>query len=224
MVTGADGSLQSYDVYRALVRNHAKLAYDSVAAWLEGNGAAPEGITAVNGLAENLHLQDVAAQAMKNLRHVHGALSLETIEARPIFDGDAITALEAEQKNRATDIIEDLMITANGATAQFLISKGSPSIRRVVRAPERWDRIVEIAAEHNFTLPDAPDAKALEEFLTKQKATDPLRFPDLSLSVSSFWARANTSQSFRTMLGQDISASRSRTTHIPRLPTVAAAI
>jgi ribonuclease R len=183
MVTDAEGALQGSDVYAALVRNHAKLAYNSVAAWLEGNGAAPEGITAVNGLAENLHLQDVAAQSMKNLRHVHGALSLETIEARPIFDGDAITALKAEEKNRATDIIEDFMITANGATARFLVSRGSPSIRRVVRAPERWDRIVEIAAEHDFTLPDAPDAKALEEFLTKQKAIDPLRFPDLSLSV-----------------------------------------
>ncbi len=183
MVTGTDGSLESFDVYRALVRNHAKLAYDSVGAWLEGQGAAPEGITAVDGLAENLHVQDVAAQAMKTLRHVHGALSLETVEARPLFDGDAITALKAEQKNRATDIIEDLMITANGATAQFLVAKGSPSIRRVVRAPERWDRIVEIAAAHDFKLPDAPDAKALEDFLTKQKAADPVGFPDLSLSV-----------------------------------------
>jgi VacB/RNase II family 3'-5' exoribonuclease len=183
MMIAADGSLQSYDVYGALVRNHAKLAYDSVSGWLEGTGAEPEGISAVPGLAENLHLQDVTAQAMKNLRHVHGALSLETVEAQPIFDGDAITALKAERKNRATDIIEDLMITANGATAQFLVAKGSPSIRRVVRAPERWDRIVEIAAEHGFTLPAAPDAKALEDFLTQQKATDPLRFPDLSLSV-----------------------------------------
>jgi VacB/RNase II family 3'-5' exoribonuclease len=179
----ADGSLQDFAVYRARVRNRAKLAYDSVAAWLEGNGTMPDGLAAVNGLAENLRMQDKAAQSMKNLRHLRGALSLETVEARPIFEGDAITALRAEEKNRATDIVEDFMITANGATAQFLASRGSPSIRRVVRTPQRWDRIVEIAAEHKFTLPAVPDPKALEEFLTKEKAADPVRFPDLSLSV-----------------------------------------
>ena len=183
MVIGADGSLQDSDIYRARVRNHAKLAYNSVAAWLEGNGTVPEAIAAVNGLAENLRLQDRAAQRMKNLRHVHGALSLETIEARPIFEGDAIRDLQVEEKNRAKDIIEDFMIAANGVTARYLSSRKFPSIRRVVRTPKRWDRIVEIAAEHKFTLPGNPDSKALEEFLTKEKAADPLRFPDLSLAV-----------------------------------------
>jgi len=183
MVIGADGSLQDSDVYRARVRNHAKLAYNSVAAWLEGNGTVPEAITAVNGLAENLRVQDSAAQRMKNFRHVHGALSLETIEARPIFEGDTIRDLQVEEKNRAKDIIEDFMIAANGVTARYLSSRKFPSIRRVVRTPKRWDRIVEIAGEHKFTLPSNPDSKALEEFLTKQKAADPLRFPDLSLAV-----------------------------------------
>ncbi len=182
MVIGADGSLQNSDVYRARVRNHAKLAYNSVAAWLEG-GSMPEAIATVNGLAENLRLQDSAAQKLKDFRHVQGALSLETIEARPIFEGDAIRGLQVEEKNRAKDIIEDFMIAANGVTARYLSSRKFPSIRRVVRTPKRWDRIVEIAAELKFTLPANPDSKALEEFLTKQKAADPLRFPDLSLAV-----------------------------------------
>ncbi len=183
MVTGVDGSLQDSKVYRALVRNHAKLAYNSVAAWLEGNGTAPAAITAADGLAENLRIQDRVAQNMKDLRHAHGALTLETIEARPIFDGDTIRDLMPEEKNRAKDIIEDFMIAANGVTARFLTSKGFPSIRRVVRTPKRWERIVEIAAEHKFTLPVDPDSKALEDFLTQQKSADPLRFPDLSLAV-----------------------------------------
>ena len=183
MVIAADGSVAGSDVYGARVRSRAKLAYDSVAAWLEGNGAVPEAIAAVDGLAENLRLQDRVAQSMKNLRHVHGALSLETIEARPIFEGDTLRDLKAEQQNRAKDLIEDFMIAANGVTARYLSSRRLPSIRRVVRAPERWDRIVQVAAEHDFTLPADPDSEALEAFLTKEKAADPLRFPDLSLTV-----------------------------------------
>jgi VacB/RNase II family 3'-5' exoribonuclease len=181
MVIAPEGSVENSDVFRARVRNHAKLAYSSVAAWLEGKG--PEAIAAVDGLAENLRLQDQVAQGMKNLRHVHGALTLQTIEARPVFEGDAIRDLKVEEPNRATDLIEDFMIAANGVTARYLSSRELPSIRRVVHTPERWDRIVEIAAEHNFTLPGDPDSRALEEFLTKEKAADPLRFPDLSLAV-----------------------------------------
>ncbi len=182
MVIGADGSIQDSDIYGARVRNHAKLVYNSVAAWLEG-GSMPEAIAVIKGLAENLRVQDRAAQRMKNLRHIHGALSLETIEARPIFEGDAIRDLQVEEKNRAKDIIEDFMIAANGVTARYLSSRKFPSVRRVVRTPKRWDRIVEIAGEHQFALPANPDSKALEEFLTKEKAGDPLRFPDLSLAV-----------------------------------------
>ena len=107
---------------------------------------------------------------MKKLRHVHGALSLETIEAKPVFDGDQIRSLEIEEKNRAKEIIEDFMIAANGVTARYLSAKEFPSIRRVVRTPKRWERIVEIAAEHKFDLPDDPDSKALEEFLVQRKS------------------------------------------------------
>jgi VacB/RNase II family 3'-5' exoribonuclease len=183
MEVGADGTLLGSDVFQARVRNHAKLAYDSVAAWLEGGGNLPDGIASVDGLADNLRLQDRTAQSMKRLRHVHGALSLDTHEATPVFDGNQIRGLEIEEKNRARELIEDFMIAANGVTARYLASKGFPSIRRVVRTPKRWDRLVEVAKEHGFTLPAAPDSGALEEFLVKQKAADPVRFPDLSLVV-----------------------------------------
>jgi exoribonuclease-2 len=183
MVIGADGALQDSAIYRAWVCNHAKLAYNSLAAWLERNGVIPEAVAAVNGLEENLRLQDEVTRRMKNLRHIHGALSLETIEAKPVFDGDQIRALEIEEKNRAKEIIEDFMIAANGVTARYLSARKFPSIRRVIRTPKRWERIAEIANEHGSKLPGKPDSKALEEFLIQSKAADPLRFPDLSLAV-----------------------------------------
>jgi VacB/RNase II family 3'-5' exoribonuclease len=183
MIVAADGTLQGSDLYGATVCNHAKLAYDSVAGWLEGSGPMPSGISRVDGLDENLRLQDRVAQKLKALRHAHGALNLETIEARPLFDGDELKDFETEKKNRAKDIIEDFMIAANGATARYLASQKFPSVRRVVRTPKRWDRIIEVAAERGFTLPQTPDSKALEQFLAETKTADPLRFPDLSLSI-----------------------------------------
>ncbi len=183
MVIAQDGSLQSSDLYRATVRNRAKLAYNSVAGWLEGSGPMPQGIGAVSGLDENLRLQDRVAQKLKALRHLHGALDLETIEARPVFVGDELKGLEAEKTNRAKDIIEDFMIAANGVTAGYLASKKFPSLRRVVCIPKRWDRIVELAAERGSTLPKEPDSKALDQFLLSEKKANPLSFPDLSLSV-----------------------------------------
>jgi exoribonuclease-2 len=182
MLVGADGSVQDSNLYRACVRNRAKLAYDSVAVWLEG-GVVPAAVAAVPRLDENLRLQDRAAQRMKGLRQVHGALSFESLEARPVFDGDALRGLEAEKPNRAKDLIADLMIAANGVTARYLSSQKFPSLRRVVRTPKRWDGIVELARQHGSRLPDEPDPRPLEAFLVKQKAADPLRFPDLSLSV-----------------------------------------
>jgi exoribonuclease-2 len=182
MVIGTDGSVQDSDLYRAGVRNQAKLAYNSVAAWLEG-GVVPEAVAAVPGLAENLRLQDRVAQRMKGLRQVHGALTFETLEARAVFDGDEIRELQVEKPNRAKGIIEDFMVAANGVTARYLSSKRFPSLRRVVRTPRRWEGIVAIARQHGCKLPREPDSKSLDEFLTREKAADPLRFPDLSLSV-----------------------------------------
>jgi VacB/RNase II family 3'-5' exoribonuclease len=183
MVFSAEGALQRSDIYPAQVHNRAKLAYNSVAPWLEGKAGPPPAVDAVPGLAENLQLQDRVAQRLRWLRHERGALTFETIEARPSFTGETLKDIEAVKSNRAKYLIEDLMVAANGATAQFLAAKQFPSIRRVVRTPAHWDRIVELAAEHGATLPVQPDAKALEGFLVKAKAADRVRFPDLSLSV-----------------------------------------
>jgi VacB/RNase II family 3'-5' exoribonuclease len=183
MVVGADGAVTESEVYRALVRNRAKLAYNSVAAWLDGTAPMPPRIAAVPGLDEQLRIQDRAAQAMKGRRHQHGALSLDTAEVRPVFDGDVVADLKPETKNRAKELIEELMIAANGVTATYLEQKGFPSLRRVLRSPERWERIVALAAGLGERLPPAPSAPALEQFLTKRKAADPERFPDVSLSV-----------------------------------------
>jgi exoribonuclease-2 len=165
------------------VRNHAKLAYDGVADWLEGGGPLPEAAAAVRGLDENLRLQDRVAQEMRRERHEQGALDLQTIEARPVFQGESIAALHEERPNRAKQLIEDFMIGANGATARFLEEKGVASLRRVVRSPERWQRIVEVAAEHRYRLPAEPDSRALQRFLVERRKADPLRFPDLSLVI-----------------------------------------
>jgi exoribonuclease-2 len=183
MEVDGDGSVQNSDIYMARVRNHAKLAYNSVAEWLDGSGTVPEALAAVKGLDENLRIQDRTAQKMRSFRHEHGALNFETIKARPIFDGDELRDIQEERTNRATEIIEDFMIAANGVTARYLAAKQFPSLRRVVRTPKRWERIVEIADEHGFKLSSDPDSKALEEFLMKEKAADPLRFPDLSLAI-----------------------------------------
>ena len=183
MLIGDGGVMQGSTIYRARVHNQAKLAYNSVAAWLEGKGPVPAAVAEVPGLAENLKLQNRVAQHLKGLRHEHGALELQTLEARPVFAGDEIRDLQADEPNRAKEIIEDFMIAANGVTARFLHEKKVASLRRMVRSPKRWDRIVEIAAQHRFKLPAQPDAKSLEGFLTAQKAADPLRFPDLSLAV-----------------------------------------
>jgi len=180
IITNA-GDMQSSDIYQAVVRNHAKLAYSGVAAWLEGKVTIP--LTIDTSIAANLHIQDKVAQKLRGKRHLRGALELQTLVARPVFIGDEIKDLQVDETNRAKQIIEDFMIAANDITALFLKGKQIPSLKRVVRSPKRWDRIVEIAAQHNFPLPPEPDSKALADFLTKQKAADPLRFPDLSLVI-----------------------------------------
>ena len=183
MVINPDGSLRHGTVYQALTHNYAKLAYNSMAAWLDGNGPMPEAVAKVAGMEANLRLQDSAAQKMKNLRHAHGALSLETIEAKAVMTDDQIAGLEQEERNRAKDLIENFMVAANGVTARYLDKMNFPSIRRVVRTPKRWERIVNIAAEYQYDLPQKPNSHALEEFLLKQRAVDPVRFPDLSLTI-----------------------------------------
>jgi exoribonuclease-2 len=183
LVVAADGSTRDHDVYPAVVHNHAKLDYDAVGAWLEERGPAPPKLAASPELAAQLRLQDAAAQLLRGRRYERGALPLETIEARPEMDGEAVKGLVVKAKNRARQLIEDFMVAANVAMAAFLEEHHSPWIGRVVRIPQRWGRIVELAQQLGDDLPLEPSARALAEFLDRQHAKDPLRFPDLSLAV-----------------------------------------
>jgi VacB/RNase II family 3'-5' exoribonuclease len=183
MTVDAEGEVTASEIYRALVLNKAKLTYNALGAWLQNEGPLPAHAAAVAGLGDVLKLQDVAAQAMRQRRHAKGALTLDTLQAHAVFAGDAITGLEADSKNRAKEMIEDLMIAANAATAAMLEAKGFAWIRRVLGVPRRWDRIVALAATFGERLPGTPDAAALDAFLQKRRQADALRFPDLSLSV-----------------------------------------
>ena len=183
MVFDEDGALAESDIYRAHVHNRAKLAYNSVAAWLDGASPAPQRVQKIPGLEENLRLQDRVAQRLANRRHQRGALSLETQQARATFDGNAVSSLEVDRKNRAKQLIEDFMIAANGVAASYLESKNFPSLRRVLRSPERWGRIVQLAAGYGVQLPAEADGAALENFLIGQRQAAPEKFPDLSLAV-----------------------------------------
>ncbi|MFI5119584.1 MAG: RNB domain-containing ribonuclease [Thermoanaerobaculia bacterium] len=177
------GAPHGTDVYRAVVRNKAKLAYDSVDAWRDGRGPMPEAMAKVPGVDAQIRLQEAAAQKLRARRYEEGALDLETIEARAVFEGEEIKDLTVDEQNQPRQLIEDFMIAANGVTARFLEAKGYPSLRRVVRSPERWLRIVSVASEHGFSLPPEPDAKSLEAFLKERRRADPERFPDLSLVI-----------------------------------------
>ena len=183
MEVAADGSVQKSAIYRALVKNHAKLAYHGVGAWLEEQGPMPEKIAKTKGMDEQLRMQDQVAQEMKAVRFQHGALDLETIEPEAIVQDGKVVDLRLDRKNRAKELIEDFMIGANEVVARFLEGKGSPVLRRVVRSPEKWDAIREVAAKFHEQLPATADSQALSDFLAKRRAADPLRFPDLSLTI-----------------------------------------
>jgi len=196
IAVGDDGVCQESKVYRAVVHNHAKLAYHAVGSWLQGESPPPPALAAVPGLAENLKLQDGVAQRLKAHRHDLGALELETTEVRAEFEGDTVTGLADEKPNRARNLIEDFMIAANGIVARFLEAQGFPVLRRVVRSPQRWERIVALAGEFGTQLPGEPDAPALNAFLLKRRAADPLRFPDLSLTIIKLLGRGEYVASF----------------------------
>jgi len=176
--TASDGK-----AYRALVRNQAQLAYNAVGAWLEGRAEAPAKVADNAELAAQLKLQDTAAQRMVGGRFQHGALDLETMETRPVMLADQAVEIKRLEKNRATSLIEEFMVAANGVIARTFEQAGVASIRRIVRVPKRWDRIVEVAQALGTTLPAQPDSKSLNDFLLAQKQTDPVHFPDLSLTV-----------------------------------------
>lgn len=183
MRVAADGTVAESDIYRATVLNHAKLTYDAVSAWLDGTGTAPPQMASVPGLEAQVRLHDTLAGKLRQWRQSRGALNVNTISARPVFKDEQLVDLRPDEKNRAKDLIADLMIATNGATARFLVEKGFPSIRRFLQAPRRWDRIVTLAAIHGVTLPALPDAIALDGFLSARRAADPSGFADLSLAV-----------------------------------------
>jgi exoribonuclease-2 len=178
-----DGHVSDCNIYPALVRNKAQLAYNAVGAWLENTGPAPQKVADSAELQAQLKLQDQVAQALKTERYRHGALNIETMETHPILHNEQVVDIARQEKNRATDLIEDFMIAANEVVARTLEEKKVSSIRRVVKTPERWDRIVQLAAGKGAELPAAADSKALNDFLTAQKAKDPDHFADLSLAV-----------------------------------------
>lgn len=178
-----DGLLTNYTLYRALVCNKAKLAYDAVSAWIEDRGELPAAAARIPGMDVQLHQQDTLAQKLRALRRAEGSLELETFQPHALFEGERITDIQLQIHNRARQLIEEFMIATNGCTARFLAEQGKASLRRVVRSPERWLRIVAVAKEYGATLPEIPDARALEVFLSRQHKLDPLRFPDLSLII-----------------------------------------
>ena len=184
MQVAADGTVSSSSVYRAWVLNRAKLTYDGVSAWLDGQAPAPAQLASVPGLEAQIRLHDILASALRQWRHARGALNISTLSARPVFnDNGELVDLRADEKNRAKDLIADLMIAANGATARYLVEKGFPSLRRLLQAPRRWDRLVALAASYGVELPALPDALALDRFLNARRLADAAGFADVSLAV-----------------------------------------
>ena len=183
MTVDAGGAVSAEQIYRARVVNRAKLAYDGVAAWLAGKAAAPAPVSAVPGMDEQLRIQDATAQRLKRVRQQQGALNFTTLEALAVYENSALVDLRPDEDNRAKQLIEYFMIAANQVVARYLEARGSPSLRRVLRAPERWSRIVALAGALGATLPASPDARALSAFLAQRQRAAPQLFPDLSLSV-----------------------------------------
>lgn len=183
MTFSNDGVLIASNIFRATVRNKAQLAYDAVSAWIEGTGELPEPARKVADMHTQLRMQDELAQKLRVLRHAQGSLEFETFKPHAVFEDDRIVDIRYQPQNRARQLIEELMIATNSCTARFLASQERASLRRVVRSPERWLRIVEVASSYGESLPYEPDGEALQAFLAKQHKADPLRFPDLSLVV-----------------------------------------
>ena len=189
MVFAADGTLLRSHIRRARVRNRAQLAYDAVSAWLEGQGPLPEAADIVPGMDQQLRTQDAVAQQLRANRREQGSLEFQTLQPRAEFEGQRVIAIRQQEQNRARQLIEEFMVATNGVTARFLAGKRRAAIRRVVRSPERWVRIAEVAAERGWRLPPDPDSRALEQFLAAERRRDPLRFPDLSLVIVKLMGR-----------------------------------
>ena len=178
-----EGEVQKSFIYRAWVHNRAQLAYDNVSDWLEGKAQLPQTAQEVLGLDAQIRKQDELAQVLRLRRHERGSLEFEIFQPRARFSENNIQAIEQQLHNRARQLIEEFMIATNGCTSRFLAAAGIYSLRRVVRSPERWLKIVKLAQEYGVSLPNEPDSQALEQFLAKQRRDDPVHFPDLSLVI-----------------------------------------
>ena len=183
MAIDAAGAVVRSDLYRARVLNRAKLAYNAVGDWLAGTGAMPPAVAAVAGMDQQLRTQDQVAQLLRAVRRARGALDLQTIETQPVFSAGLLRDLLPDEPNRAKQLIEELMVAANGVAAQFLTAKGFSALRRILREPKRWDRIVALAADFGEKLPTEPSSAALNKFLDKRRQSAPDLYSDLSLSV-----------------------------------------
>lgn len=183
MLVQSDGSVTTSELYRAVVINRAKLTYERVSQWLDGDAGALPRLDTVPGLGEQLRVHDAVATQLRQWRQRRGALNVSTVSARPVFQDDRLVDLQPDEKNRAKDIIADLMIAANAATARFLAQQGYPSLRRFLQSPRRWDRIEALAASYGATLPTDPDPVALDRFLGERRQADPAGFADLSLRI-----------------------------------------
>jgi len=179
----ADGKVSSTSIYRALVRNQAQLTYNGVGSWLERTSPPPTKVSSSPDLAAQLKLQDEATRALLDESHKMGALNIDRVEPEPVISDGQVQEIIARKKNRASELIESFMVAANGIMARTLRDAGVSSIRRVVRTPERWPRIVELAARYGDTLPSKPESGALNDFLQKRKASDPVHYADVSLAV-----------------------------------------
>ena len=183
MVIDKEGFVTSPHVYRAKVRNKAQLAYDAISDWIDGKIPPPEALAKVKGMAEQLQIQDKTAQVIRKRRRAQGSLDLEIFEPKAIFEGERVVGIVQQVQNRGRQLIEEFMIATNECTAKFLAAQGHSSLRRVVRSPEKWLRIVELAKRYGESLPSQPNSKALSIFLARQHQSDPIRFPDLSLVI-----------------------------------------
>jgi exoribonuclease-2 len=183
LVVKENGDVPGNTVYPGVVRNRAKLAYESIGSWLDNGGAIPEKVVSTPGLKEQIELQQTAAERLHKFRLEKGALEFESIESSAVMENGEVRGIVSVKENSARKLIENFMVAANVEMAEFLEANGFVSLRRVVKTPEHWEGIREIAEKHGVTLPDTPDARALAEFLVEQRTNDELHFPDLSLAI-----------------------------------------
>lgn len=183
MIVEKDGSIKTFEIYQAHIHNYAKLSYEAVGAWLDHQTPVPKSVSQVDGMTEQVKLQELVSRKIRQYRQQQGSLGFKTAEAYPIVANGTVVDLEEPVYNRSRDIIENFMISANSVATRFLSEKRMPVLRRVVRTPKRWDRIIELAAALGETLPKTPDVQSLAAFLRKRRQADPMRFPDLSLAI-----------------------------------------